>query len=402
MTVLNNELRHKGISLIDAKEFHRAFELFIQYPDEPLAQYHLGEIFYNDDSEEDHLEQSFEWYKKSAAGGYKHALFNLARCYEIGIGTDEDLEKARHLYLKFAEEGEPAGLHSLGRIYSRGIYGNPDLVQAYRWFYLSHMMSGYESFREHLKQTQEMMTEQEQDLGLCLAEDWIEARYIVDTKGFRPDIEKLVLSIDDFELFLCQGLDSLTVQLVLTGLRLVKEGEIVQAKSLFSHHSKEPLGQFFLGYVLSQDAAVESDLNEAFHWFLKAAESGCPLSFCFVGLCYSEGLGVGKSALDAVKWFTKGAELGDSLAQYNLGQMLALRVEVPRDYIGAYKWFFISKFLGNDSSDRWVVDMINKLSNEEYDDANFEIEEWVANKFEVASELDHPDFRRLARSENKE
>jgi hypothetical protein len=46
--------------------------------------------------------------------------------------------------------------------------------------------------------------------------------------------------------------------------------------------------------------------------------------------------------------------------------------------------------------------MINKLSKEEYDDANFEIEEWVANKFEVSSELDHPDFRRLARSENKE
>jgi TPR repeat protein len=103
-----------------------------------------------------------------------------------------------------------------------------------------------------------------------------------------------------------------------------------------------------------------------------------------------------------VKWYRKGAELGDSYAQFNLGQMLARRVEVPRDFNEAYKWFFISKFLGNDSSERWVIDMINKLSKEEYDDANFEIEEWVANKFEVASELDHPDFRRLARSENKE
>jgi len=46
--------------------------------------------------------------------------------------------------------------------------------------------------------------------------------------------------------------------------------------------------------------------------------------------------------------------------------------------------------------------MINKLSNEEYDDANFEFQEWVANKFEVSSGLDHPDFRRLARSENKD
>lgn len=401
MTVLNNELRHKGISLIDAKEFHRAFELFIQYPDEPLAQYHLGEIFFNDDSEEDHLEQSFEWYKKSAAGGYKHALFNLARCYELGVGTDEDLEKARHWYLKFAEEGEPAGLHSLGRIYSRGIDGNPDLVQAYRWFYLSHNMTGYESFLVHLKQTKEMMTEQEQEMALSLAEDWIEERYKVNTKGLRRDIEKLVLSIDDFELFLCQGLDFLTCQLVLTGLRLVKEGDLEQATALFSHHSKEPLGQFFLGYVLSHDASVEANLSEAFHWFFKSAEAGCSLAFCFVGLCYSEGLGVEKSALDAVKWYTKGAELGDSYAQFNLGQMLALRVEIPRDFIQAYKWFFISKYLGNDASEPWVIDMINKFSNEEDEEANYEVEEWVADKFEVSSEREHPDFKRLGRSESK-
>lgn len=52
MTVLNNELRYKGISLIDAKAFQRAFDLFIQYPDEPLAQFHLGEILFNDDSED--------------------------------------------------------------------------------------------------------------------------------------------------------------------------------------------------------------------------------------------------------------------------------------------------------------------------------------------------------------
>lgn len=401
MKVLNNELRHKGISLIDAKEFQRAFELFIQYPDEPLAQFHLGEIFFNDDSEEDHLEQSFEWYKKSAFGGYKHSLFNLARCYEIGVGTDEDLEKARYWYLKFAEEDEPAGLHSLGRIYSRGIDGKPDLVQAYRWFYLAHNMAGYENFFEHLKQTKMLMTEQEQERALSLADDWIDERYKVQTKGLWRDIEKLMHSIDDFELFLCKGRDSFTRQLGLTGLRLVQQGEVEQAKTLFMRHSNEPLGQYLLGYVFSKEPC-EANLTKAFEWFLKSAKADCPLAFFNVGLCYSEGLGVKQDANEAVSWYRKGAELGDSYAQFNLGQMLARRVEVPRDYIEAYKWFFISKFLGNDSSEKWVVELINKISKDEYEDANFEIEEWVANKFEVSSELDHPDFRRLARCENKD
>jgi hypothetical protein len=205
-------------------------------------------------------------------------------------------------------------------------------------------------------------------------------------------------SIDDFELLLCQGLDSLTCQLVLTGLRLINQGEFEQAKGLFMRHSNEPLGQYLLGYVFSKEPC-EANLTKAFEWFLKSAKADCPLAFFNVGLCYSVGLGVKQDANEAVSWYRKGAELGDSYAQFNLGQMLARRVEVPRDYIEAYKWFFISKFLGNDSSERWVVELINKISKDEYDDANFEIEEWVANKFEVSSELDHPDFRRLARSE---
>jgi TPR repeat protein len=401
MKVLNSELAHIGIRLIDAKEYQRAFDLFIQYPDEPLAQFHIGEIYFNDDSEDDHLDQAFEWYKKSALGGYKHALFQLAYCYEFGIGTDEDVKQAKHWYLKFAEEDEPVGLHRLGGIYARGVDGKTDQVQAYRWFYLSYIMTGNVRYLENLKDSMVMMTAREQEKALSLAEDWIEGRYKVQTQGLRRDIEKLVMSIDEFDLFLKKGLDCLTHQLVLTGLRLVKQREFEQAKALFMHHSKEPLGQYFLGYVFSQETK-SVNLSKAFEWFLKSAKGGCSLAFFNVGLCYSEGLGVPLSANEAVKWYRKGAELGDSYAQFNLSQMLARRVEVARDFNEAYKWFFISKFLGNDSSERWVIDMINKLSKEEYDDINFEIEEWVSNKFEISSDLDHPDFRRLARSENKE
>lgn len=401
MTGLSSEVASKGVSWIEAKDYQRAFELFIQYPNEPLAQFHLGEIFYNDETHLDHLEQSFEWFKKSALGGYKHSLFQLARCYEYGIGTDEDLELAKHWYLKHAEEDQPVGMHCLGRLYARGIGDRPDLVQAYCWFYLAHHMTGYQSFQEDLKVTMERMTEQEQDLALTLVEEWIEGRYKIHTKGLRRDLEKLVLSIEDFKLLLCQGCDFLTSQLILTGLRLAKQGEFEQAKALFMHHSKEPLGQCLLGYVSMQDP-TKANFANAFECFQNSAKAGCSLAFFFVGLCYSEGIGTSPSGNEAVKWYRKGAELGDSYAQFNLGQMLARRVEVPRDYIEAYKWFFISKFLGNEASERWVIEMINTISSDEYDDANFEIEEWVANKFEVSSEFDHPDFRRLARSEKKE
>jgi Sel1 repeat len=109
-----------------------------------------------------------------------------------------------------------------------------------------------------------------------------------------------------------------------------------------------------------------------------------------------------QNANEALSWYRQGAELGDSYAQFNLGQLLARRVEVPRDCNEAYKWFFISKFLGNDASERWVIEMINTIDKDDYENMNFEIDAWVADKFEVSSELDHPDFRRLARSETKD
>jgi hypothetical protein len=80
MTGLNSDVASKGVSWIEAKEYQRAFELFIQYSNEPLAQFHLGEIFYNDDTHLDHLELSFEWFRKSALGGYKRRLYLMTVC----------------------------------------------------------------------------------------------------------------------------------------------------------------------------------------------------------------------------------------------------------------------------------------------------------------------------------
>ena len=53
---------------------------------------------------EQDAKEAFFWFEKaSIEGNYPGALYNLARCYEIGFGTEVDKEKAEEL-IKFADE----------------------------------------------------------------------------------------------------------------------------------------------------------------------------------------------------------------------------------------------------------------------------------------------------------
>ena len=53
---------------------------------------------------EQDAKEAFFWFEKaSIEGNYPGALYNLARCYEIGFGTEVDKEKAEKL-VAFADE----------------------------------------------------------------------------------------------------------------------------------------------------------------------------------------------------------------------------------------------------------------------------------------------------------
>ena len=47
-----------------------------------------------------------EWIRKSAEQGYVRAQFELALCYERGIGVQKDVKKSIEWYLKAAEQGD--------------------------------------------------------------------------------------------------------------------------------------------------------------------------------------------------------------------------------------------------------------------------------------------------------
>lgn len=58
----------------------------------------------------------FELYLKAAEGGVETAQYNVARCYELGLGTDKDLNKAIYWFTYAAENGISEAKRSLLRI----------------------------------------------------------------------------------------------------------------------------------------------------------------------------------------------------------------------------------------------------------------------------------------------
>ncbi|RHZ84623.1 hypothetical protein Glove_78g113 [Diversispora epigaea] len=101
-------------------------------------QYGIGTV--NDEK------KTFQWYLKSAEGGYSDGQNNLGYCYEYGIRTTlfkyfkyfkktaKDEDNAFKWYFKSAEEGNITGQYNLGRCYQQGIGTTKDEESAFQWY----------------------------------------------------------------------------------------------------------------------------------------------------------------------------------------------------------------------------------------------------------------------------
>ena len=89
-------------------------------------------------------------------------------------------------------------------------------------------------------------------------------------------------------------------------------------------------------------APVTQNGEEAFKWYLQAAEYGDDRGQFYVGESYYHGRIVEQDLIQASKWFTLSAEKGYAIAQYYLGHMYYLGNGVPIDEKEAMRWFTLS------------------------------------------------------------
>ena len=97
------------------------------------AQFALG---YLDEVAGDN-KSAFNWYSISMAGGSFPAIFNLARCYEYGIGVAQSSELARKHYRLAAMSGHPESQYSIGLLVYNAANSELDLGEACMWWSLA-------------------------------------------------------------------------------------------------------------------------------------------------------------------------------------------------------------------------------------------------------------------------
>ena len=96
--------------------------------------------------------------------------------------------------------------------------------------------------------------------------------------------------------------------------------------------------QFFLANRYKAGQGVPQDVNQAFAWYLKAAQLGAAPAQLNVGQMYAQGRGVNRDMAQAKQWLQRAAKQGDNRASYNL----ALLEEREQNLSDADKWYDVS------------------------------------------------------------
>jgi hypothetical protein len=126
-----------------------------------------------------------------------------------------------------------------------------------------------------------------------------------------------------------------------------------------------------IGYLYRDGEGVAQDAQEAFGWFMKAAENGDSASQCEVAKAYNTGIGVLQDNQKAFNWYQKAAYQGNKLAQQKVGSIIcAANPNSPQNRIESYKWYALAAAQGDEDAAKFRDIIAPTMSVQELTEAN--------------------------------
>ncbi|CAM0137443.1 hypothetical protein VKS41_003195 [Umbelopsis sp. WA50703] len=235
----------------------------------PSAQRVLG-LMYSEGvgCQQDH-EVAFGWFQKAAAHNDVRAIGLLGNCYEHGNGVQQDYEKALEYYKQAAEAGSDMAEFSMGQL----LHMLKQLDEAFLW---------YTKAAKRNRQNARLMV----------------ARYMLHGWGNAPHDP---------------------------------EAAFIQLKVLADNEDFAG-AYFWVGACYEEGGGVVQDMEKAFVYYLKSANSGDVDGEFQVALMLSNGHGVSVNRKEAFEWYTKAASKGHKTAQFSLGLFYSKGLEgIPLD-----------------------------------------------------------------------
>lgn len=227
-------------------------------------------------------EKQFMYARKGAEQNSPYAIFELSRCYDLGLGTPKNNSKYLEMSRKAISMNNPAAILEMAKNLICGWTVKVDEERAL------HLLEKGVSLND----------------PACIAElgDGYWEGSIVPR-----DIDKAKELIN----------------------KAISLGYIEGYKSLGDIYLYEP-GTYQM---------IEGNQAKTFELYMKGAECGEPNCLTSIAWCYYAGCAVKENKKNALKWYQKAANAGDRHAYYMVGHMYYYGEEIAEDNALAWEWF---------------------------------------------------------------
>lgn len=276
-------------------------------------------------------DESFRLYKEAAERGNTGAMYNLAKCYQKGLGAEQDLDAAIHWYSQ-AEKKCIKAAYKLGRCFE--VRDDPRL--SVEWYQTSgtrgypkgHLRAGIvfetkldaprKAFEEY-KLASEQLPEAMVRLGRCYE------------RGLGTDTD-FDFALDWYK----RAADMGSVEAMYKYGRLLgkRDGPTACSFGWFMNAAKQGHAEAMneIGRCYGEGVGfVGKDPAKAFEWYKKAAEAGSIRATHNLAICYRFGLGVERDLDEALRLYHAAYDGGHSEAAYDLGLCYEHGILVGKD-----------------------------------------------------------------------
>lgn len=125
-----------GLAAAQKGDFATALKLWkpLAHQGDALAQFNLGQMYYNGDGVAKDYAEAVNWFRKAAEQGIAMAQNSLGSMYDNGNGVANDYAEAVKWFRKAADQGDAIAQNNLGSMYSNGKGVAKDYAEAVTWY----------------------------------------------------------------------------------------------------------------------------------------------------------------------------------------------------------------------------------------------------------------------------
>ena len=324
---------------------------------EVTAELALGNLYFFGKRINKDIYTAFQWYYSAALKGNGPAQFNVALCYDQGLGVETNKLEALTWYQKAAKSGVIQAKFNLAIYYKTGELFTTDTgkVRLKKNIVKSINLlkeisnAGFAPAQRELSKLYFAGTEIKQDhnKAILLLE---KAAYSMDAEAMyllakeylqsnKPDMKKIIPLLNFASDNSVPEAQEMLGSLYECGKGLPRNKQM--ALSLYKNAASKGLvtAQLRLGDCFSNSGSKYFDIQKAKQWYNAAAKQDSYYAIFLLGTYADQGIGEKVNKKIAARNFIKAANGNYPKAQYNLGNFYANGFGVEKDINMAFYWY---------------------------------------------------------------